>query len=156
MKKLHQGGCHCGAVRFECRLDPAEGTSRCNCSVCAKGRFWKAIARKEDFRILQGENELSDYQFGSRNIHHLFCRHCGIKPFGRGHMDALGGTFYAVNVAASKASRRSRWRPARSSIRTANMTPGTRRQRRRGTSDRNYIATLRNTSTKRSTSCSSL
>ncbi|GEP57500.1 GFA family protein [Reyranella soli] len=99
MKKLYQGGCHCGAVRFECRLDPEEGTSRCNCSVCAKGRFWKAIARKEDFRILQGESDLSDYQFGSRNIHHLFCRQCGIKPFGRGHMDALGGTFYAVNVA---------------------------------------------------------
>jgi len=52
MKKLHQGGCHCGAVRFECRLDAAEGTSRCNCSVCAKGRFWKAIARKDDFRML--------------------------------------------------------------------------------------------------------
>ena len=99
MKKLHQGGCHCGAVRFECQLDPAEGTSRCNCSMCAKGRFWKAIARKEDFRILQGESELSDYQFGSKNIHHLFCRQCGIKPFGRGHMEALGGTFYAVNVA---------------------------------------------------------
>ena len=74
MKKLHQGGCHCGAVRFECRLDPAESTSRCNCSVCAKGRFWKAIARKDDFRILQGENDLSDYQFGGKNIHHLFCR----------------------------------------------------------------------------------
>ena len=40
-----------------------------------------------------------DYQFGSKNIHHLFCRQCGIKPFGRGHMEALGGTFYAVNVA---------------------------------------------------------
>ena len=99
MKELHQGGCHCGAVRFECRLDPAEGTSRCNCSVCAKGRFWKAIARKDDFRILQGEGDLCDYQFAGRNIHHLFCRHCGVKPFGRGEMAALGGTFYAVNVA---------------------------------------------------------
>ena len=99
MRKLHQGGCHCGAVRFECRLDPAEGTSRCNCSMCAKGRFWKAIARKDDFRILQGEGELGDYRFGSRVIHHLFCRRCGVKPFGRGQMEALGGTFYAVNVA---------------------------------------------------------
>jgi hypothetical protein len=99
MKKLHQGGCHCGAVRFECQLDPAEGTSRCNCSMCAKGRFWKAIARKQDFRLLQGESELSEYRFGGRTIHHLFCRQCGIKPFGRGDMEVLGGTFYAVNVA---------------------------------------------------------
>jgi hypothetical protein len=99
MKELYRGGCHCGVVRFECRLDPAEGTSRCNCSVCAKGRFWKAIARKEDFRILQGEGDLGDYRFGSGTIHHLFCRHCGIKSFGRGSLQALGGTFYAVNVA---------------------------------------------------------
>jgi hypothetical protein len=99
MKKTYRGGCHCGAVRFECEIDPVEGTSKCNCSVCAKGRFWKAIARKDAFRLLHGEDALSDYQFGSRTIHHLFCRTCGIKPFGRGHMEALGGTFYAVNVA---------------------------------------------------------
>jgi hypothetical protein len=99
MKELHHGGCHCGAVRFECHIESGEGTSRCNCSICAKGRFWKAIVRKDDFRILQGETDLSDYQFASRTIHHLFCRHCGVKPFGRGHMEALGGTFYAINVA---------------------------------------------------------
>jgi hypothetical protein len=32
-------------------------------------------------------------------ITHMFCRRCGIKPFGRGHMEALGGTFYGVNLA---------------------------------------------------------
>lgn len=99
MKKTYQGGCHCGAVRFECEIDPAEGTSRCNCSMCAKGRFWKAIARADEFRVLQGADALSDYSFGSGTIHHLFCRHCGVKPFGRGHLEALGGTFYAVNIA---------------------------------------------------------
>jgi len=99
MKKTYRGGCHCGAVRFECDIDPAEGTSRCNCSICAKGRFWKAIARADDFRMLQGADALSDYSFGRGVIHHLFCRHCGIKPFGRGNMEALGGAFHAVNVA---------------------------------------------------------
>jgi hypothetical protein len=99
MMKSYRGSCHCGAVRFECAVDPAQGTSKCNCSVCGKGRFWKAIVRAGDFRLLQGEAALSDYQFGGHNIHHLFCRTCGIKPFGRGHMAELGGTFYAVNVA---------------------------------------------------------
>jgi hypothetical protein len=98
MEKTYRGSCHCGAVRFECRVD-LDQSSKCNCSVCAKGRFWKAIAKADAFTLLQGKDALADYQFGSRTIHHQFCRSCGIKPFGRGHLEQLGGTFYAVNVA---------------------------------------------------------
>ena len=97
--KTHTGSCHCGAVRFECELDLAQGTSKCNCSVCGKSRFWKAIVKADGFRLLDGEQALSDYSFGSGTIHHRFCRRCGIKPFGRGHLEQLGGTFYAINVA---------------------------------------------------------
>ncbi len=99
MKKTYHGSCHCGAVRFECELDLAEGTSRCNCSICTKTRFWKAIARADEFRLLHGEDALVDYQFGSNSIHHRFCSRCGVKPFGSGEMEALGGRFYAVNIA---------------------------------------------------------
>ncbi len=99
MRRTYQGSCHCGAVRFECEIDLAQGTSKCNCSICAKTRFWKVIVKADAFRLRQGEETLSDYQFGRNSIHHLFCRHCGIKPFGRGHLDKLGGEFYAVNVA---------------------------------------------------------
>ena len=96
--KTYHGSCHCGAIRFECETDLACDTSKCDCSICAKGRFWKAIVKADAFRLVQGADSLSDYQFGGHVIHHLFCRHCGIKPFGRGHHDALGD-FYAVNVA---------------------------------------------------------
>lgn len=99
MKKTYQGGCHCGVVRFECEFDADEGTSRCNCSMCAKGRFWKAIARADSFRLLAGADALADYRFGGGTIRHTFCQHCGVKPFGQGHLEALGGIFYAVNVA---------------------------------------------------------
>lgn len=99
MQKRYTGSCHCGAVRFECDLDLAQGTSKCNCSVCAKARFWKAIVRADAFQLVRGWEELSDYQFAGHSIHHLFCSHCGIKTFGRGHLEALGGDIYAVNVA---------------------------------------------------------
>lgn len=99
MQKTYRGSCHCGAVRFACELDLAKGTSKCDCSVCAKARFWKAIVMAPSFRLEQGRDALSDYQFGGRTIHHLFCKHCGVKPFGNATVAELGGEFYAVNVA---------------------------------------------------------
>lgn len=51
-----------------------------------------------DFRLLEGEDSLTDYQFGNNIIHHLFCKNCGVKTFGQLEMPALGGTFYAVSV----------------------------------------------------------
>jgi hypothetical protein len=99
MRKTYHGSCHCGAVRFDCDVDLAAGTSKCNCSICAKTRLWKAIVKADALRLRQGAEMLTDYQFGSNTIHHLFCRRCGIKTFGRGHLEVLGGTFYAVNLA---------------------------------------------------------
>lgn len=98
MQKRYTGSCHCGAVRFECSIDLAEGTSKCNCSVCTKARFWKAIVRADAFQLVEGRDDLHEYQFGGHSIQHFFCRHCGIKTFGRGHLEALGGEFYAVSV----------------------------------------------------------
>jgi hypothetical protein len=99
MTATYHGSCHCGAVRFDCDLDLSQGSSKCNCSVCAKGRFWKAIVRADAFHLRQGDEVLSDYRFGSKTIHHRFCRLCSVKVFGRGDMEALGGVFYAVNLA---------------------------------------------------------
>ena len=98
MKKTYTGSCHCGAVRFAVEIDLAAETSRCNCSICTKARFWKAIVTPDAFRLLRGEENLATYQFGGRNIRHRFCRCCGVKPFGQGHMPQLGD-FYAVNLA---------------------------------------------------------
>ncbi len=63
MTKSYHGSCHCGAVRFECEIDLAHGTSRCDCSICAKSRYWKAIVKADAFRLLQGHHALSEYRF---------------------------------------------------------------------------------------------
>jgi hypothetical protein len=65
-------------------MDLSQGTLRCNCSICRKARTWLVGLGAGDFRLLKGEEMLSDYQFGRKNIHHLFCKTCGIKSFGRG------------------------------------------------------------------------
>jgi hypothetical protein len=105
MKKTYQGSCHCGGVRFECELDLAAGTTRCNCSFCRKARFWMAFAKASEFRLFQGADMLTDYQHTPPSkpapfLHLNFCSRCGVRPFSRGGaLPQFGGEFFAVNVA---------------------------------------------------------
>ena len=100
MKKTYHGSCHCGAVRFEVDVDLAAETSRCNCAMCTKVRLWKTVVAPADVRVLRGEDALAEYRFGSRKIQHVFCRTCGVNLFGQGYVEAIGGEYVSVYVAA--------------------------------------------------------
>ena len=97
MRKTYQGSCHCGTVRFEADLDLSQPTFRCNCSICRRTRFWVAVARPEEFRLLSGEGEMTEYLFNTRRNQHFFCRRCGVRAFGIGN-DTPIGKMIGVNV----------------------------------------------------------
>lgn len=98
-KTTYTGGCHCGAVRFEVELDLETASGRCNCTFCSKVRAWSYLLEPEDFRLLTGEADLGDYQFGTKQGHHRFCKHCGVHVYAHGDVPELGGAFASVLVA---------------------------------------------------------
>ena len=96
--RKYQGGCHCGAVRFEAEIDRTAVTNKCNCSFCTKVGSWGVIVKPDAFRQLSGEEALGSYQFNSKTTHHPFCKHCGVRPFSHGNLPELGGEYYSVNI----------------------------------------------------------
>ena len=78
---IHKGGCHCGRVKFEVEAPTDQVISDCNCSVCHMTGYLHLIVPKSDFRLVQGKDELTTYEFNTGVAKHRFCRHCGIKSF---------------------------------------------------------------------------
>ncbi|MDQ8037623.1 MAG: GFA family protein [Pedobacter sp.] len=97
MLQTYQGSCHCGAVRFEADLDLTQSSFRCNCSICRRTRFWPAVALEGKFRLLAGQEMLTEYLFNTRKNQHFFCKQCGVRAFGVGNETPMG-KMYGINL----------------------------------------------------------
>ncbi|MCE2903771.1 MAG: GFA family protein [Anabaena sp. CoA2_C59] len=86
----YEGGCHCGAVRFQVVVNNHK-VDDCNCSICVKKGFLHLIVTQEEFNLLQGEDVLKTYKFNTGVAQHKFCGICGIHAFyiPRSHPDCI-------------------------------------------------------------------
>ncbi len=91
----HHGGCHCGRVRFEVDAPARVLVLDCNCSMCRMTAFQHLIVPADRFRLLQGQDGLTEYRFNTGAARHLFCKVCGVKSFyvPRSHPEG-----YSVNL----------------------------------------------------------
>lgn len=79
----YTGGCHCGAVRYEVETT-LEQVLECNCSHCHKKGLLLNFVDKDKFTLLQGRENLTEYNFNKKAIRHLFCKTCGVQSFAEG------------------------------------------------------------------------
>lgn len=94
--KIYAGGCHCGAVRFEVEADIST-VAECNCSHCSVKGFLLAFTPADKFRLISGEDALTEYRFNKKHVAHQFCKTCGVQPFGGGAMPD-GTEVRSINV----------------------------------------------------------
>ena len=98
MTETHRLTCHCGAVELAVRLSEGlETARRCDCSICARRGAIAASALLANVEIVQGGDNLTLYQWGTKTAKHYFCKTCGIHTH---HQRRSNPQEYGVNVAA--------------------------------------------------------
>ncbi len=92
---IHKGGCHCGRIRFEVEAPEDLEGNECNCSICRMSGYLHLIIRKENFTLLSGRDDISNYQFNTGVAEHYFCANWGVKSF---YVPRSNPDGYSVNV----------------------------------------------------------
>jgi hypothetical protein len=88
--------CHCGAVELE--AVPSEDLStarRCDCSYCRRRGTPTATVALDALKVIQGEENLALYSFGTHTAKHYFCKTCGIYTH---HQRRSNPNEYGVNM----------------------------------------------------------
>ena len=80
MPQTYEGGCHCGRVRF-CVSADLDRVTHCNCSICTKKGFLHLIVARDQFELINGNDDLTTYRFNTGTARHTFCKVCGVHPF---------------------------------------------------------------------------
>lgn len=83
---IHQGGCHCGSVRYQTTGKPVI-VAHCHCKDCQRlsgaGHTTGAMFAVENFQL---DGRLSEYELDADNgnrVTKAFCPNCGSQILGR-------------------------------------------------------------------------
>ncbi|QIK79367.1 GFA family protein [Sphingomonas piscis] len=91
---VHQGSCHCGAVRFVVAWTIDELTT-CDCSLCVARNALMAKVPEASLTLTQGEDLLTEYRWNTKVARHYFCSRCGIYVF---HRKRAAPDHFGVNI----------------------------------------------------------
>lgn len=92
-----KGQCHCGAVVLDVALSDGFVTARrCDCSFCRRRGAIVVSAPLSGVIIVQGQDNLTRYQWNTMTATHWFCKTCGIYTH---HQRRSNPNEYGVNVA---------------------------------------------------------
>lgn len=80
----YSGSCHCGSVTFTVNQSLPDDAINCNCSHCERKGFLLTFVDRDAFQVNSGDDNLTEYRFGSHTIAHQFCKTCGVQSFGIG------------------------------------------------------------------------
>jgi hypothetical protein len=96
-RQQHNVVCHCGSVKLRVRLSDEFNTiRRCTCSYCRMRGAIAVSATLADIEFIQGENNLTLYQFHTGTAKHYFCKTCGIYTH---HQRRSNPDQFGINVA---------------------------------------------------------
>lgn len=95
--EIKNGSCHCEKVKFQVELENGlENIRRCNCSLCRRKGSIIASVPIEKLKIIEGEDNLSLYQWNTKTAKHYFCKTCGIYTH---HQRRSKPTEFGFNIA---------------------------------------------------------
>jgi len=92
--RRYHGSCHCGAVEFEVETDFPELTT-CDCSICRRKNALMVKVHESQFKLLAGDDWLTEYRFHTMTARHFFTKNSSIYPF---HRKRVTPDYVGVNV----------------------------------------------------------
>ena len=93
---MHQGSCHCGAVRLSLPSTP-EVATHCNCSLCRRTGGPCVYFEWGTVKIEGHPEHTTEYIQGDRTMRSYFCKHCGCHTHWE-PVDPKPGAKHGVNL----------------------------------------------------------